>query len=228
MHKELNYEALQVSHHLHTLLCVVNQQMTTIASLNTQLNSLRENPKSMYRHSDQLEELRNRQDKFQEEKTELLRHIEQKERNLADEKAELETLRTKVRADQKDIAQQRDELHKKMQILSNQGILSSSNVALSPTSIVCSSSDDAGHQTPHSNIGASCSNLTVDDHTDMGGANSLSAEHRRKDKWRSASSKCKFNHFYCTFYFLSFPFIYFIGFLFRFLNVITFIISQTI
>lgn len=192
MHKELNYEALQVSHHLHTLLCIVNQQMTSIASLNTQLNSLRENPKSMYRHNDQLEELRNLQDKIQEEKTELLRRkeqIKQEEKDLADQKAEMEIERTKLRAEHKDIGQQRDELHKKMQILSNQGILSSSNVAFSPTSIVCSSSDDAGHQTPHSNIGASCSNLTVDDHTDMGGANSLSAEHRRKDKWRSASSK---------------------------------------
>lgn len=192
MHKELNYEALQVSHHLHTLLCIVNQQMTSIASLNTQLNSLRENPKAMYRHNDQLEELRNLQDKIQEEKTELLRRkeqIKQEEKDLADQKAEVEIERTKLRAEHKDIGQQRDELHKKMQILSNQGILSSSNVALSPTSIVCSSSDDAGHQTPHSNIGASCSNLTVDDHTDMGGANSLSAEHRRKDKWRSASSK---------------------------------------
>lgn len=163
--------------------------MTTIASLNSQLNAHRENPKSMYRHNDQLEELRNLQDKLQEEKTEWLKRREQEERDLADQKSDLESLKTKLRAEQIDIGQQRDELHKKMQILSNQGILSSSNVALSPTSIVCSSSDDAGHQISHSNIGASCSNLTVDDHTDLGGSNSLSAEHRRKDKWRSASSK---------------------------------------
>lgn len=189
MHKDLNCEALQVSHHLHTLLCIVNQQMTSIVSLNTQLNSLRDNPKSLYRHNDQLEELRNLQDKLQEEKTEWQKRKEQEEKDLADQKTELESLKAKLRAEQIDIGQQRDELHKKMQILSNQGILSSSNIALSPTSIVCSSSDDAGHQTPHSNIGASCSNLTVDDHTDMGGSNSLSAEHKRRDKWRSASSK---------------------------------------
>lgn len=188
MHKDPNYEALQVSHHLHTLLCIVNQQMTTIASLNSQLNSLRENPKSMYRHNDQLEELRNLQDKIQDEKTGWLKRKEHEERELADQRNELELLKTKLRAEQIDIGQQRDELHKKMQILSNQGILSSSNVALSPTSIVCSSSDDAGHQTSHSNIGASSSNLTVDDH-DLGGSNSLTGEHRRKDKWRSASSK---------------------------------------
>lgn len=190
MCKDINYEALQASHNLYGLLAIVNQQMTTIASLNAQLNAVRENPKSMYRHNDQLEELRNLQDKLQEEKTEWLKRREQEERELIDQKNDLEVLKSKLRAEQIDIGQQRDELHKKMQILSNQGILSSSNVALSPTSIVCSSSDDAGHQSPHSNIGASCSNLTVDDHTDLGGSNSLGAEHRRKDKWRSASSKC--------------------------------------
>lgn len=192
MHKDINYEALQASHNLHAVLAIVNQQMTTIASLNAQLNAVREIPKSMYRHNDQLEELRNLQDKLQEEKTEWLKRKEQEERDLADERSDLETLKTKIRAEQIDIGQQRDELHKKMQILSNQGILSSANIALSPTSIVCSSSDDAGHPSPHSNIGASCSNLTVDDHTDLG-ANSLSAEHRRKDKWRSASSKSTAN-----------------------------------
>lgn len=186
--KDINYEALQASHNLYSVLAIVNQQMTTIASLNAQLNAHRENPKSIYRHNDQLEELRNLQDKIQEEKTEWLKRKEQQERELYDEKSELETLKIKLRAEQLDIEQQRDALHKKMQILSNQGRISSSNVALSPTSIVCSSSDDAGHQTPHSNIGASCSNLTVDDHTDLG-SNSLNAEHRRKDKWRSASSK---------------------------------------
>lgn len=186
--KDPNYEALQVSHHLHTLLCIVNQQMTTISSLNAQLNSVRENPKSMYRHNDQLEELRNLQDKLQEEKTEWLKRREQEERDLSEQKSDLEALKTKIRNEQLDIRQQRDELHKKMQILSNQGILSSSNVALSPTSIVCSS-DEGGYQSPHTNIGASCSNLTVDDHTDMGGSGSLSVESRRKDKWKSASSK---------------------------------------
>lgn len=193
LHKDPNYEALQMSHHLHTLLCIVNQQMTTIASLNSHINSIRENPKSMYRHNDQLEELRNLQDKIQEEKTGWMKRKEQEERDLADQKQELELLRTKLRAEQADIGQQRDELHKKMQILSNQGILLSSNVALSPTSIVCSTSDDGGHSTAHSSHGASASNLTVDDH-DLGGSNSLSADHRRKDKWRSASSKSRFSN----------------------------------
>lgn len=189
MCKDINYEALQASHNLYGLLAIVNQQMTTIASLNAQLSAMRENPKSMYRHNDQLEELRNIQDKFQEEKTEWGKRRDQEQHELNEQLKSLEALKAELKAAKVDIEQQRDDLHKKMQILSNQGLLSSSNIALSPTSIVCSSSDDTGHQSPHSNIGASCSNLTVDDHTDMGGSNSLGAEHRRKDKWRSASSK---------------------------------------
>lgn len=200
--KDINYEALQASDNLYRLLAIVNQLLTTIASQNAQSNAHRENPRSLFRHNDQLEELRNLQDRLREEKTEWQKRREQEERDLADRKNDLELLKAKLRAEQIDIEQQRDELHKKMQILSNQGILSSSNVALSPTSIVCSSSDDAGHQTPHSNIGASCSNLTVDDHTDLGSSNSLSAEHRRKDKWRSASSKYNVLCIQCIFLYL--------------------------
>lgn len=172
-----NYEALQVSHHLHTLLCIINQQMTTIASLHSQLNAIRENPKTMYRHNDQLEELRNLQDKLQEEKTVWLKQKEQQERELDEQKQQQEALQKQIRAEQEDIREQRDNLYRKMEKLSSQGILLSPNVALPPTSIVCS--DDAGHH-PQAQHSAS------DDHTDQGSG--LSTD-RRKDKWRSASSK---------------------------------------
>lgn len=67
--KDSHYAAIQVSHNLHTLLCIISQQMTTIQSLQSQLNSYRDNSKTIYRHNDQLEELRNLQDRLQEEKT---------------------------------------------------------------------------------------------------------------------------------------------------------------
>jgi A-kinase anchor protein 18 len=66
--KDSHYAALQVSHNLHTLLCIISQQMTTIQSLQSQLNNYRDNSKTIYRHNDQLEELRNVQDRLQEEK----------------------------------------------------------------------------------------------------------------------------------------------------------------
>ncbi|XP_037959430.1 A-kinase anchor protein 13-like, partial [Teleopsis dalmanni] len=65
--KDHNCAALQITHHLNTLLCILSQQMTTIHSLQQQLALYRESSRTAYTHNDQLEELRNLQDKLQEE-----------------------------------------------------------------------------------------------------------------------------------------------------------------
>lgn len=186
-----HYAALQVSHYLYTLFSIINQQMTKIATLQDQLNTyaLRENPKSIYRHNDQLEELRNLQGKFQEEKTAWMKQKEQEERErdeknkkyekeLEDRARELEAQAQQNRAEKEDISQQRESLYAQLQKLSNQGALSPISV-IPPTNIVCS--DDGGHQSPHGASG-------TDDHTDLASGTG-STDHRRKDKWRSASSK---------------------------------------
>lgn len=183
-----HYAALQVSHHLNTLFSIINQQMTTIASLQTQSNS-----RSIFRHNDQLEELRNAQDKFQEDKTTWLKQKELDEKELKEmhlkydkmsmeEKAFIENEKKQIKAAQEDVRQQRESLYAQMQKLANQGILLSPNVANPSTNIICS--DDSGsHQ-------AQNSSNTTDDHTDLGGGGgALAPEHRRKEKWRSASSK---------------------------------------
>lgn len=90
--KDTNYAALQVSHHLHTLLCIISQQMTTIQSLQTQLNCFKENPKSIYRHNDQLEELRNLQDKLQEEKLQWLKEKDEQQRDITEQQSQLKAL----------------------------------------------------------------------------------------------------------------------------------------
>lgn len=201
MSKE-HYAALQVSHYLYTLFSIIHQQMTKIADLQDQVNAIamRDHPKSVYRHDDQIEELRNLQGKFQEEKTAWIKQKEQEDRErdekyqkwekaLAEQAKEQEAQQQQIRADQEDIRQQRESLYARLQKLSNQGLLSPNSV-IPPTSIVCS--DDGGHQSPH---GANAS----DDHTDLASGTS-SADHRRKDnKWRTASSKCFiFSHIFST------------------------------
>lgn len=128
--KDSNYAALQVSHNLHTLLCIISQQMTTIQSLQSQLNNYRENPNKIYRHNDQLEELRNLQDRLQEEKTTWLKHKEQQERELEEERNRQKILQEQIKKEQQDIQEQRDQLYKKMEFLSNQGLLISPNVSI--------------------------------------------------------------------------------------------------
>uniref|UniRef100_A0A182XZB4 Uncharacterized protein n=1 Tax=Anopheles stephensi TaxID=30069 RepID=A0A182XZB4_ANOST len=181
--KDQNYAALHVSHHLHTLLCIISQQMTTIQSLQHQLNTYRENPKTLYRHNDQLEELRNLQDKLQEEKTMWQKQKEQEERELEETKHAQKALQEQIRAEQEDIRQQREQLYRKMEILSSQGLLLSPSVALPIPTGVASSLEEA-------------QNVSEEHHVDSAFGGSFSANSmagssvtidRKKDKWRTAS-----------------------------------------
>lgn len=107
-----HHNALLVSHHLHALLAVVHQQMTTIAALQ---HELRDNPKSLYRHDVQLEELRNLQDKFQAEKIEWLRQRDAQEAELVSKQSELRTQQQRMHDEQEDIREQREQLFRKME-----------------------------------------------------------------------------------------------------------------
>ncbi|XP_055603247.1 rho guanine nucleotide exchange factor 18 isoform X2 [Uranotaenia lowii] len=177
--KDNNYAALHVSHHLHTLLCIISQQMTTIQHLQHQLNVFRENPKSIYRHNDQLEELRNLQDKLQEEKTAWQKQKESEERELEEQRQSQKTLQEQIRSEQEDIKQQREQLYRKMEILSSQGLLLSPSVALPVPGI------PAQHETTEP--AASSEEYHVD--SGMGGqaGGGMATIDRRKDKWRTAS-----------------------------------------
>ncbi|XP_039969580.1 rho guanine nucleotide exchange factor 18 [Bactrocera neohumeralis] len=182
--KDHNYAALQISHHLHTLLCIVSQQMTVIQNLQLQLALYRESPRVAYTHNDQLEELRNLQDKLQDEKTAWLRQKEQQEKELEEKYAQQIKLQEQIKAEQEDIKQQREQLYRKMELLSNQGLLLSPNTPLlinSPSLAATSSGDDAhdSHEGAHLQSDVSTPSLaqsTVD---------------RRKDKWRTASTISK-------------------------------------
>lgn len=187
-------DALQVSHHLHTMLCIVNQQMTTIASLHAQVNAIRDNPKTMYRHNDQLEELRNLQDKIQEEKTTWMKQKEMQEKELDERRAEQLALQKQIRTEQEDIRQQREQLFRKMEKLTSQGVILSPNVSIPNIS---------GAAAAAAAVSTSPSTSVVDDLQHGGGSDenfvdggNTSTGDRRKDKWRSSSSKCsQFNLF---------------------------------
>lgn len=169
--KDSNYAALQVSHNLHTLLCIISQQMTTIQSLQHQLNIFRENPKTMYRHNDQLEELRNLQDRLQDEKTTWLKQKEQQEKDLEEESERQKQLQEHIRKEQQDIQEQREQLYRKMEMLSNQGLLISPNVSI-PVNPLNNSADNASDDNQ--------STAASEEYTDGSGLSTVT----RKDRWK--------------------------------------------
>ncbi|XP_024082157.1 rho guanine nucleotide exchange factor 18 isoform X3 [Cimex lectularius] len=132
--------ATQLSHHVYTLSCIISHQMTTIDSLEAELATLKSNVgdsgRPIYRHNQQLEELRNLQDKLQSEKEIWQREKDAELKELEQKKEELSRLQEQIRIEQADITQQREQLYRKLETLSNQGIM------MSPTIVGASSPEE--------------------------------------------------------------------------------------
>ncbi|XP_037816199.1 rho guanine nucleotide exchange factor 18 [Lucilia sericata] len=203
--KDNNLALLQVTHNLHTLLCIISQQMTTIQSLQLQLALYRESPRASYTHNDQLEELRNLQDKLQEEKTAWMRQREQQEQELNEKKEALDKMQEQINTQQEDIKQQREQLYRKMEVLSSQGLLISPNTPLNISTQLLQSStannaNELDNDVHDSNSASNVHDLTAMTNTGSSNANACntptltsvaSTVDRRKDKWRTASTISK-------------------------------------
>jgi len=125
--KDQQWAAIRLSHHVYTLLCIINNQMTTIDSLQAQLAACKEG--SMGKSSNsrpnpnrQLEELRNLQDQLCREKAAFRAASQQEKVQLEEERAELTRQREQLIAEQRDVTQQRDQLYRRLEALERQGV----------------------------------------------------------------------------------------------------------
>lgn len=141
--------------------------MTTINSLQ---NSLHDNPKHVYRHNDQLEELRNLQDKFQEEKTAWLKQKESQEKAMDERQLQQESMLEQIRNQQDDLEQQREQWFRKMEKMEK--LASQQSLILNTNSGIVLGDED------------SPKNKSFEEPSGIDGANI-----RRKDKW--STSTCK-------------------------------------
>lgn len=179
---------------IHIYFILINKKKTK-HSLHAQVQQFRENPKTMYRHNDQLEELRNAQDKFQEEKATWLKQKEQDEKDIDEQRKYLQQLQKQNHHDEEDIKQQREQLYRKMEKLSNQGILLPS---LPSPNLITTNQDECGSGGVaggyHYSSGSNSSNMSEEQmHSQLDGGGTLGGD-RRKDKWKSGS--CKFLVFF--------------------------------
>nr|CAI5853530.1 unnamed protein product [Callosobruchus analis] len=186
--REQQYAAIQLSHYVYTLLCIISQLMTTNESLQAQIVTLKGGADSkQYRHNQQLEELRNLQDKLSGEKAAWAAMRDQEAKELEEKKSELLRLQEQIRADQSDIAQQREQLYRKMEILTSQGLLISPNVAIPLTGTTAddSSKDNSSKETSTEDSSPQSDTSS----TASGGGNTLQGSERRKDgKWAKVAS----------------------------------------
>ncbi|XP_051163031.1 rho guanine nucleotide exchange factor 28 isoform X2 [Leptopilina boulardi] len=117
--------AVQLSHYVYTLLCIISNQMTTIESLHAQLaayGGVNKPSNSRPNPNRQLEELRNLQDQLSQEKSMFRTATQQEKRMLDEERAELTRLRAQLVDEQRDVTQQRDQLYRRLEALERQGV----------------------------------------------------------------------------------------------------------
>ncbi|XP_069682041.1 rho guanine nucleotide exchange factor 18 isoform X3 [Periplaneta americana] len=136
--QEQQLAAVQLSHYVYKLLSIISQQMTSIHSLQAQLSAYKNQltqedgreRRPMYRHNQQLEELRNLQDRLTQEKEAWQREKDTEEKYIEEKKTDLQRLQEQIRAEQNDITQQREQLYRKLEMLTSQGILISPNLPM--------------------------------------------------------------------------------------------------
>lgn len=136
-----------------------------------------------YKHNQQLEELRNLQNELSVEKTVWAATRDQEAKELEEKKAVLLRLQEHIRAEQSDIIQQREQLFRRMEILTSQGLLISPNTPLPVTGQLEDSSNHSSEESsPQSEAGGGSS----------GGSSAHSTSEKRKDsKWTKG-----FNNFF--------------------------------
>ena len=127
VNKDQHEVAIQLSHYVYTLLCIISNQMTTIESLHAQLVACKEGSASKSSNirpnpNRQLEELRNLQDQLSREKAAFRASAQQERSKLEEERAEVNRLREQLTADQRDVTQQRDQLYRRLEALERQGV----------------------------------------------------------------------------------------------------------
>ncbi|XP_040580355.1 uncharacterized protein cyst isoform X2 [Lepeophtheirus salmonis] len=125
--------AVRMNHHLNSLICLISEHFTSLESLKSDLNEARDRVHlsgGRYKHNQQLEELRNLQEQLTHEKLEWQREVSSKEQDLDDKKDKLNKAQVELEREKKDVAEQRDQLYRKLEALKAQGIDFSSNMTI--------------------------------------------------------------------------------------------------
>ncbi|XP_076268316.1 rho guanine nucleotide exchange factor 18 cysts isoform X3 [Rhynchophorus ferrugineus] len=187
--REQQTAAIQLSHYVYTLLCIISQLMTTNGSLQAQLANLKGSDKQ-YRHNQQLEELRNLQDKLSGEKASWAAMKEQEEKEIEEKRQGLLRLQEQVQAEQNDINQQRDQLYRKMEVLTSQGLLISPNVAIPVAGQLDDSSKDSSEESSPQSSDTSSATSALSSQSSMSHLTSV-GEKRKESKWGKSNTQSK-------------------------------------
>ncbi|KAJ3638122.1 hypothetical protein MTP99_001530 [Tenebrio molitor] len=180
--REQQYTAIQLSHYVYTLLCIISQLMTTNESYQAQISSLKGGGDGarQYRHNQQLEELRNLQDKLSGEKAAWAATRDQEAKDLEEKRAELLKLQEQIKSEQEDIKEQREQLFRKMEKLTNKGLIISPNVGTLPVS---GQADDSSKDSSEDSSPQSDTSISMASSASCPSSQTTTTERKKDAKW---------------------------------------------
>jgi len=133
MEPEQQQTAIQMSHLLNNLTCMVAEHFTTLESIKTELSEIREKATlsgGRYKQNQKFEEMRRLQDTLAQEKKEWNIKKQSLEAEEKEMKAKMAKDQAEIDDGLKDVNEQREQLYRKLEVLQKQGI------ELGPNSIV--------------------------------------------------------------------------------------------
>ena len=128
--------AVQMTHHMNNLMCMVAEHFTSLESIKTELSEIRE--KSLisggrYKQNQRFEEMRRLQETLALEKKEWLTQRDNLEAQCEAKKAEMQRCQDEIDRGLKDVRDQREQLYRKLEVLRAQGIELGPNLSVLKT-----------------------------------------------------------------------------------------------
>ena len=125
--------AVHMTHHLNNIMCMITQHFTSLEGFKVELAECKERAAlgwGRYKHNQQLEELRVKQEQLAVERRNWARHREEQERELAEKLETMSRGQSQLEQERKDVEQQRNKLFRKLEALRDQGFEFGTNMTV--------------------------------------------------------------------------------------------------
>ena len=140
--------AVQLTHHLNTVMCLVSEHFTSLEGFKVELAECKERAAlgwGRYKHNQQLEELRIKQEQLAVERRSWAKHREEQEREMAEKLDNMTKVQQQLEQEKKDVEQQRNKLFRKLEALRDQGFEFGTNMTvIGPSHLASQQAEPSG------------------------------------------------------------------------------------
>lgn len=128
--------AVQLTHHMNNVMCLVSEHFTSLESMRAELSEIREKANisgGRYKQNQRFEEMRRLQETLAQEQKDWLNKRDNLDQECEAKKAEMIKYQSEIDRGLKDVKDQREQLYRKLEVLRAQGIELGPNLSVLKT-----------------------------------------------------------------------------------------------